>query len=344
MSSRNARDPWLDFLRAAAILAVLVHHIGQAWPVVRPWLYPYTSMGAKGVDLFFVLSGWLIGGLFWQERKQLGAVQISRFWARRWLRTIPPYLGGLALAWTAVWIYRGETFDFGYLVFLQNYYPVMPFFFISWSLCVEEHFYLLLPLLFYCFKWQPAYLMAILALLPAVLRLFEYPIEGSGFGYRDTATHLRADGLLLGFAAAYASVYNRSWFDRLRPAVIAVALGAAGFLALDLGAPAEYVLEPLLIAIVFLGLLVALVGRDAGRWFQGRPVAWMAGISYSIYLTHALVIHVFVLGIYSRLVVGEPPALAAQVVSILLTGWAFHLVFERGALVVRERWAPARIG
>jgi peptidoglycan/LPS O-acetylase OafA/YrhL len=65
MSTLSARDPWLDLLRAAAILLVLLHHVGQEWPVVRPWLYPYTSMGAKGVDLFFVLSGWLIGGLFW---------------------------------------------------------------------------------------------------------------------------------------------------------------------------------------------------------------------------------------------------------------------------------------
>ena len=344
MSTLSARDPWLDLLRAAAILLVLLHHVVQEWPVVRPWLYPYTGMGAKGVDLFFVLSGWLIGGLFWQERRRSGSVDLGRFWARRWLRTVPPYLGGLALAWMAVWIYRREPFDFGYLLFLQNYYPVMPFFFVSWSLCVEEHFYLFLPLFFYYLKRRLGLILAMIVFLPTVLRLMEYPIESRGFGYADTASHLRADGLLLGFAAVYMSVYHGAWFERLRPAMLAAALCALGLLALDLGPRWGFVLDPLLVAMMFLGLLVALVGRKGGQWFRMRAIAWVAGISYSIYLTHALVIHAFLLGIFPRLAIGEVFALVLIIGLILAAGWVFHFIFERSALVVRERFVPTVVG
>jgi peptidoglycan/LPS O-acetylase OafA/YrhL len=107
----------------------------------------FVSIGKYGVDLFFVLSGWLIGNLYWREHARFGEVQLLRFWSRRWLRTIPPYLAALALSWLAVKLERREPFDWGYLLFIQNYYQRIPFFLVSWSLCIEEHFYLFVPLL-----------------------------------------------------------------------------------------------------------------------------------------------------------------------------------------------------
>jgi peptidoglycan/LPS O-acetylase OafA/YrhL len=62
----KSRDPYLDLLRALAIVMVLIHHVAQMLPVPQYWLMAYTHYGAFGVDLFFVLSGWLIGGLFWR--------------------------------------------------------------------------------------------------------------------------------------------------------------------------------------------------------------------------------------------------------------------------------------
>jgi len=119
------RDPYLDFLRALAIILVLVHHVSQQWPVPLPWLTKFTHHGAIGVDLFFALSGFLIGGIFWREVHANGRVNLWRFWSRRWLRTLPPYLAGLGLAWAAVFVYRSEPFNLGYLLFLQNYYVVI---------------------------------------------------------------------------------------------------------------------------------------------------------------------------------------------------------------------------
>ncbi len=198
MKSRNI---YLDVLRACAIIFVLVHHVAQSWPGLDPAWLKYTRFGAQGVDLFFVLSGWLIGGLFWRELNDNGKVDFLRFWKRRWMRTIPPYLAGLTLAWLAVKIYRDEPFDFGYFLFIQNYYTVMPFFLVSWSLCIEEHFYLLAPPLYWVLRNHIMWLGPALVLVPACLRAAEYSGEMAGFGYQLTATPVRrraASGVLLG--------------------------------------------------------------------------------------------------------------------------------------------------
>src|SRR5438128_1741237 len=97
-------------------------------PVPQPGLMRFAVFGQYGVDLFFVLSGWLIGGIYWKEQARFGDVDLLRFWSRRWLRTIPPYLVALMLSWLAVFAERRETFDWGYLAFIQNYYHMMPFF------------------------------------------------------------------------------------------------------------------------------------------------------------------------------------------------------------------------
>ena len=135
----------LDTLRASAILLVVIYHSTQIFASELPWLWQITQAGFLGVDLFFALSGYLIGSLFFMEKNTTGRVDIRRFIFRRISRTVPPYLIALAASYLAVYLYRGEPFDLGYLVFAQNYYREIPFFLISWSLCVEEHFYLVLP-------------------------------------------------------------------------------------------------------------------------------------------------------------------------------------------------------
>src|SRR5262249_42887086 len=133
------RNSNLDLLRATAIIMVVAFHLVQNSPEPLPTVVMVTQYGKYGVDLFFVLSGWLIGSLYWKELVEFGSVRLRRFLVRRWLRTLPPYLGALFLSWTAVRIARHQPFDFGYLAFFQNYYPVIPFFLVSWSLCIEEH-------------------------------------------------------------------------------------------------------------------------------------------------------------------------------------------------------------
>ena len=104
----RTRDSNLDLLRAAAILMVVVYHVAQRWPVALPRLTAFTQYGEHGVDLFFVLSGWLIGGLLWREHEKFGNVQITRFICRRASRTVPPYLVALAIFYLGVFVTRRE--------------------------------------------------------------------------------------------------------------------------------------------------------------------------------------------------------------------------------------------
>ena len=207
VNEQPSRHPNTDWLRALAILLVLMHHITQNIEVLPSLAHSYFYMGAYGVDLFFVLSGWLVGGLYWREKTKYGKVQITRFWGRRWMRTLPPYFFILPFAYLAVYIFRAEAFDWRYLVFLQNYQPEIPFFLVSWSLAVEEHFYLILPLMMGAMAWLKLPTLGFLitlVVLSAVSRLLDpNGFPGQSFGYALTASHFHFTGLLTGLLLAY---------------------------------------------------------------------------------------------------------------------------------------------
>src|SRR5256885_2385524 len=181
-----ARNRNLDLLRAIAILMVVTGHLVVQSPTVLLRLRAITDYGQYGVYLFFVLSGWLVGGFYGRERRAFGSVAVMSFWIRRWLRTVPPYLAALLIASLGAYGLRQQSFDFGYLLFVQNYYDHIPFFLVSWSLCVEEHFYLIAPLLFLALRGFAGTRVTIavfllLAIAAPSSRLLEYPSLSNSF-------------------------------------------------------------------------------------------------------------------------------------------------------------------
>ena len=114
--------------------------------VLRHW----KQSGWVGVDLFFVLSGFLIGGLLFREYRKYGALSFPRFFVRRGLKIYPPFIA-LVVATIVVRICTAEPMRWrdvlGEFLFLQNYLGKM--WIHTWSLAVEEHFYLLLPLVLF---------------------------------------------------------------------------------------------------------------------------------------------------------------------------------------------------
>ncbi len=148
-----SRNAWLDFCRALAILLVLLSHgrffLRDQFPAAEALRFG----GFLGVELFFALSGFLIGGIL--LKLMHGAESQpwrNGFYARRWLRTLPNYYLFLALnlllLWSGIRPAEPEWRFWPYLLFLQNLaYPSPAFFTESWSLAVEELFYLGFPLL-----------------------------------------------------------------------------------------------------------------------------------------------------------------------------------------------------
>lgn len=133
------RNKRLDVLRSAAILLVLLYHSGIGTRL--------GNGGWVGVDLFFVLSGFLISGLLFTEYKERGSISFKRFFIRRGLKLYPAFYVYILSMLLYQVIYRRTIGSLGQflseMLYIQNYGP-----FIwrhTWSLAVEEHFYILLP-------------------------------------------------------------------------------------------------------------------------------------------------------------------------------------------------------
>lgn len=198
--------------------------------------------GWAGVDLFFVLSGYLVG---LQAIQGIGNSSALRsFWTRRWTRTIPLYLVVL-LVYVLVKPILGFPFQdraWPYFFFLQNYFSPRDFG-QSWSLCIEEQFYLLLPLLFFVWRRTIAPWFWVLVLATSVgFRLQIYLSQG-GLNLADAAyqiqfpAHTHLDGLAAGLFLASTSKYWRAWSRRF--SIIFAALGGLLLLVVPIFGNAE---------------------------------------------------------------------------------------------------------
>ena len=138
----------LDGLRALAILAVVWHHYGKGIPGLA-----ITTRGFLGVDLFFVISGFLIVTLLLRERGRGGSIWLKGFYVRRLLRIFPPYYLMLSIVFATALLKPGNNsiaikHDFPFAaLYLSNLVPMNSLLAITWSLSVEEQFYLVVPTL-----------------------------------------------------------------------------------------------------------------------------------------------------------------------------------------------------
>ncbi len=342
------RDPNLDLLRAAAVTAVVAAHLPVLSPVHRPMLLAVTWAGQFGVDLFFVLSGWLISGLYYRDRGSGHFGGWARFVARRALRTVPPYYAALLAAWLSARWFRPDhpSFDLSYLVFLQNYLGRLPYFSVSWSLCIEEHFYLVLPAALAGVRLAAAgtgiALLAALALSPLCRTLGYASASIDVFDSSVLATHTHLDGLVLGVAARWLNFYRPAAWQRVRHLCRVGAIPALLLLG------GVYWIPPRLfydwgytyLAILFTVLLAAVAGARPLPGATARLTRAVALGSYSVYLTHALALHAAQR--IARSAIGPGPGeaayYAAAVAGTVALGAAFYWSIERTSLRLRDRW------
>jgi len=297
----------LDMLRAIAILMVLGRHIYappadlQVVPaiLIRTWF----EIGWAGVDLFFVLSGFLVSGLLFKEHALTGSINIKRFLIRRGFKIYPAFYALLLIS-IGYYRSRGETVPLMHILtesfFLQNY--TRGVWWHTWSLAVEEHYYFLLAFTVYLslaharnkaepFAALPKILLAIGAgcLTLRIVTAWLLPFHESTHLF---PTHLRIDSLMAGTFVAYAMHLAPQHFQRLKQrrrlllAVMALASGA--LLAIPLQIPIMYTLG---YSVLYMGSGALLIFAPWEGWSVRmrqmlEPLAFIGRHSYSIYLWH----------------------------------------------------------
>lgn len=299
----------LDALRAAAVLLVLVGHTlaHQSPPEWLRWFWG--AQGSLGVEIFFVLSGFLIGRILMKllvAGKMESLPDLKEFLARRWARTLPLYFFFLLIYFRFDYTGVGQlTTHAPFFGFLQNFYwhPIR-FFEHSWSLAVEEWFYLLFPLLLLgahklTRSVDRAFWIAAAAflLVPLLARVIHLPRIHDWNDFNNLIRMVvlcRLDSIFFGVLMAYLSVCHERWFrlvGRLAPIGAALLLVTAFYFAC--GAPG-LTQSPLTMALLFpaLSLMIAtllpaaleLRGIDHG--YLDRFIVFTSKISYSLYLGH----------------------------------------------------------
>jgi len=288
------REIELDFIRGIAILMVVDFHTsGSPFRTLCMWLGYQDHIGVLGVDIFFVLSGFLVGGLLMKEWKVRRGIDGKRFLIRRGFKIWPQYyfyLGVMLLSG-----HRTLSFLWGNLLNIQNYVGGVAH---TWSLAIEEHCYLLLTLCMVIAARRKVSVRGLFWFLFAVCALeipFRYWLVTHGH-HVFLPTHARLDSIGDGVLLAMLFHFAPERFDRLRSLtwlwVLCLVVGLVVFRG---HYASRFILAEThdastLIAISTLLLLYRpLSGGRTHNWVY-RLVAWIGVYSYGIYLWHLSVV------------------------------------------------------
>ncbi|MDR7037936.1 peptidoglycan/LPS O-acetylase OafA/YrhL [Methylobacterium sp. BE186] len=332
------RIPGLDGFRAVSILLVMASHSGLQ--NVIP--------GVFGVTIFFFVSGFLITSLLLEERSRTGGIATGAFYMRRFLRLYPPLVVFIAIT-GAVWVAGGHALHplgvIGALAYLANYLSIFHKELMQglggqlWSLAVEEHFYLVYPLLLPLLLRRRAVaipgLLALcaLSLVVRVLVCLRHPEIATA--YTGMATECRIDAILFGAVTALAwrsPSGARFVAAATRPAIVAAGAGAilASFLIRD-----ELFRNTLRYTIQEIALVpLVLAGTVAPGWSRLKalldgPVALRIGrLSYALYLWHL-----------AGLAAGEAllPGAGWRFAAAMAVGWMLSFAFAELSYRLVER-------
>jgi len=366
------RYPGLDLLRAVAILWVMLFH-AMTEGLGRP-LRPVGDLGWMGVDLFFVLSGYLIGSQLLKVHARGEAPSAGSFYRRRAFRILPAYwvVLGCYYLFPAAREAPGIQPAWQFLTFTENLlvdYQHNRAFSHAWSLCVEEHFYLLVPLLIRLLMRRSSWKLSVavgagIFLGGIVLRtwIWRYGLEGGAVLITQPSrfveliyypTYVRLDGLTAGMVMATVQWFRPEWWRRAmdRPyrlfgagaAGMAAAIGLTGSRTGFGGCVFAF---PLL--AVSMALIVAAAVSPKSLLDQVRvPGAGaIATITFSLYLSHKMTWQVVRTHLPDLVADGGWRAFAVYATAALGVGAALYFLVERPFLRMRDRlWdrrAPAK--
>ncbi|HEX2296663.1 MAG TPA: acyltransferase [Actinomycetota bacterium] len=350
---RLGYHPALDGIRAVAVLLVLTFHTSE-----------FPTGGFLGVDVFFVLSGFLITTLLLQEWDERGGVSLRRFYMRRFLRLFPALAALVAVYLVASAVLgdldgRRVASGFYSLTYVANWVVAFdaPFHKDAlvhlWSVAVEEQFYLLWPsVLVLVAARRPRSLGAVTTGLIAIVAVWRLSLElgGTGFERIYFALDTRFDELLVGCLGAILFVRHRSLLEAVpavayRAATVATVAGL-GVAVFVLPHPNSHFLALGGYTLVAAGVLSVILTCVLGKWDLVRallalpPLVFVGKISYSLYLWHVVVIFF----LHDVIPFGSFEVATALWIAVsFAAACASYFWVERPFLKLKERYASRRV-
>jgi peptidoglycan/LPS O-acetylase OafA/YrhL len=321
----------------------------------------FRQYGALGVDLFFVLSGFLVSGLLFREFRARGRLHVGRFLVRRGLKIYPAFYAFLALT-ISLRLGYGDHLSRSQILsetfFVQNYVPGV--WSHTWSLAVEEHFYLLLALLFVLLerrrKADPFRPLPWLFLLTTGIVLAARSWLISVRDYEVTThrfpTHLEIDALFFGVILAYWWHKDENAPSLARTYRVPAVVAGVTVLTVSIvirNPAASYVLGHALtyvgFGLIMLGAVSTPLAHSAIAAGTVRAIGYVGARSYSIYLWHTAVL---VFGtILATHFLGRAPSfyetIVGETVGAVAVGIMMARLIELPVLIFRDRWFPSRV-
>ncbi len=320
MSFNNPRVFGLDILRATAILLVILTH--SIYFFTDSWEnFDIIKFLPDGVSIFFVLSGFLIGNILIKtlQKKDVRFDDLRNFWIRRWFRTLSAYFFILSIVIASTWLIYGVNKSLWnylkYYLFLQafnngncNVYAE------SWSLCVEEFFYLFIPALLFLliryttFRAKNIFLFCILLIIALGTWFTIYKINSHHYitpeewdMYIRKTVFTRLSSIMYGFLGAYVMFYHYHLWKH-KTIFLITGLGLFIFLSIRpaFGIGPYFNYEQLsLESIATLLLIPKLTSIQNSKGSLFRALTFISSISYSIYLINYTPFYNLVTGINS---------------------------------------------
>lgn len=371
--------PVLDGVRGLAILMILLlHFLASMEPTnaVERAIVGVTNYGSYGVELFFVLSGFLITGILYDARNKPN--YFRDFYMRRILRIFPLYYGVLALVFLVaplIPILRGSSLDYlldrqawAWLYAVNIYIAIQGDWSFSylehlWSLCIEEHFYLVWPVAVFVLARRPRVLIGVCLAISfgAMLARLTGSLMGLNWWTIYVLTPFRFDGLALGAFLALV-VRQPGGLDRLVRALPMVAGIALVLLiitfgwtrlvshdAMELVLPVRAAVIEVLLACLLVAALVAPEQSLLSQLFRSRWLVFLGTYSYGLYVYHHFVSYYLTVNHTERELTawlgshGVAIALQATLgiaVSIIIA-YASYELFEKRFLQLKRFYATA---
>jgi peptidoglycan/LPS O-acetylase OafA/YrhL len=300
--------------------------IGHSLYIAPDWFKNIFSkvIFLDGVTIFFVLSGFLIGNILIKSFNKEGITSktVIKFWRNRWLRTLPPYFFILTVLIFSTYVLRVNHCGWApfptkkevlhYFFFLQNFnWPAFNFFLESWSLAVEEWFYLLTPIVIiiikkiFCLKINQTFLITIFLFL--IVSIFVRYLRYSHFPELDFDNYFRKqvivrfDSMMIGVFAAYISYYLKDFWEGKKYYLFVVGIflfflpHITGLSAIK---PYLYIWSFSIESLAYFCFLPLLHSIKTVKGTIAKSITYISLISYSLYLLHFSLILLTIIGHY----------------------------------------------